>query len=747
MGEGTKGVLGGKWIHRLIYAVVALFIVCASFCLSGENALAAESVEPEDEIVYIPDANFKAMLNYALDISDFEADITKSQLESLKMLSIPMTGEYAVTDVTGISYCVALETISFFDNIKGEKQTVSKSITDQVIGLRNIKSIFLTYVNCEDYSFMEEWSNLESIHLSECGIDKLPDLSKSTKLRLMYILSCDQISDISSISKLKNLNIVEISACPKLSDISGLWGLTSIYNLHLSSVGFKKEDIPGNIRTIGSMTGLTKLEMLNCNIVDENLNELGNLTNLKILDLSNNKISKIDFVLKLKESLTKLTLSNNRIGNDACAVLAQLGTLSEINLSSCRITDYSFLDYLYDYNSFHGVGIGKISSKNEYHIAYYEEMPSTLVVKNVVKDGNGNYVAPVESKYYVYNEETNEIIVDLSNWKAYTKTIDYEFVFMCNVRDSITISHKQGFDFLEYEDYGVGNDIVLDVENPSNYDGFKVQWYKDGEKLEGATSTCLEIKNAQASDSGRYTLELTVNSVSSPVILMERGLLIYEKSGLIKENGNWYYYVDNAIDRAYIGLAKNEYGWWHITNGTVNKKYTGLSKNEYGWWYVTNGKVDRTYTGMAKNENGWFYVKNGKVDLSYTGLATNQYGTWYMVNGKVASNISGLTKVSKVWMYLVKGKVDTSYVGLAKNENGWWYVENGTVDFTYTGMAKNQHGWWYVTNGKLDKTFTGISYNVNGSWYLKDGTVDFTYTGEVEYNGVTYNINKGKVVK
>ena len=158
----------------------------------------------------------------------------------------------------------------------------------------------------------------------------------------------------------------------------------------------------------------------------------------------------------------------------------------------------------------------------------------------------------------------------------------------------------------------------------------------------------------------------------------------------------------------------------------VDNKLSGLCKSSDGiWYYYKNGEVDKTYTGMAKNVYGWWYVKNGKIDFTYTGMAKNTYGWWYMKNGKL----------------------DFTYTGMAKNTYGWWYMKDGKLDLTYTGMAKNVYGWWYMKEGRLDLTYTGISTNKYGWWYMKNGKLDLTYTGKATYNGVTYDVVEGQVIK
>lgn len=196
-------------------------------------------------------------------------------------------------------------------------------------------------------------------------------------------------------------------------------------------------------------------------------------------------------------------------------------------------------------------------------------------------------------------------------------------------------------------------------------------------------------------------------------------------AGTLKKatDGNWYYYVDGAIDKSYTGLAKNSAGWWYVKNGKIDFSYTGIAKNSAGWWRIENGKVNFNFTGLAKNSNGWWYLKNGKIDFSYTGIVKNASGWWRVENGKVNFN----------------------FTGIAKNENGWWYLKNGKIDFDYYGLAKNSAGWWYVENGQITFKFNGFVQKNSDVWLCQGSKINFSYTGYTNYRGYKYYIKSGKV--
>lgn len=62
-------------------------------------------------------------------------------------------------------------------------------------------------------------------------------------------------------------------------------------------------------------------------------------------------------------------------------------------------------------------------------------------------------------------------------------------------------------------------------------------------------------------------------------------------------------------------------------------------------------------------------------------------------------------------------------------------------------VTKDANGnWALINNGATVNTFTGIASNDYGTWYIENGLVNFNFSGKVVFNGVTYDIENGKVV-
>lgn len=62
-------------------------------------------------------------------------------------------------------------------------------------------------------------------------------------------------------------------------------------------------------------------------------------------------------------------------------------------------------------------------------------------------------------------------------------------------------------------------------------------------------------------------------------------------------------------------------------------------------------------------------------------------------------------------------------------------------------VAKDGSGnWALLKDGAAQTGFTGIADNDLGKWYVENGYVNFNFSGKVVFNGVTYDIENGKVV-
>ena len=239
-----------------------------------------------------------------------------------------------------------------------------------------------------------------------------------------------------------------------------------------------------------------------------------------------------------------------------------------------------------------------------------------------------------------------------------------------------------------------------------------------------------------------------------------------KKNGLLKsDDGNWYYYVDDAVDTSKTGLVQNNDAWWYVEGGKLQSDYKGFVENGAGKWYVVNGKIntdftglgkdgddwlcvragkaDSSYTGLVKNSDYFWYVKDGKLDTSYLGTVTNDGGTWFIINGKLDTSVTGIKSDKTDFWYVKGGKVDTAFEGVVEQGGSWWYIKDGKVAKDYKGLFTNAAGTWYVAAGKIDTSYTGLGQDGDDWVCVRAGKVDRTYTGLVQSSGIWWYVSDG----
>lgn len=208
------------------------------------------------------------------------------------------------------------------------------------------------------------------------------------------------------------------------------------------------------------------------------------------------------------------------------------------------------------------------------------------------------------------------------------------------------------------------------------------------------SGTTLPLSTSKLSEAGRWLMNQYTTRNKNTV-----------KNGLYKENGVWYYYVNDKIATNVSGLIKTNGAWYVIEKGIMQQNYNGLYRHTSGsWYYIVSGRMQDKFEGLVKHNGSFWYIKGGKLRSTYKGMAKHTSGAWY---------------------YIEKGKAMTGYTGLARHSTGVWY---------------------YVVKGKMNSSFAGIVKYGNSSFYVKGGRMQSGFTGKITLNGKTYNISKGKVI-
>ncbi len=153
------------------------------------------------------------------------------------------------------------------------------------------------------------------------------------------------------------------------------------------------------------------------------------------------------------------------------------------------------------------------------------------------------------------------------------------------------------------------------------------------------------------------------------------------KTGWVKENGNWYYYDQNS--QLVKGWTKVDGKWYFMDNSGVMQK--GWTKADGKWYFMDINGVMQT---------GWV-----KVD-----------GTWYFmdINGKMQI---GWIKLGNAWYYMnIHGKMQTGWQYI---NNKWYFMDNSGVMQTSRWIQ----GIYYV---KADGTMAISEWVDNGKYYVDE---------------------------
>jgi hypothetical protein len=151
--------------------------------------------------------------------------------------------------------------------------------------------------------------------------------------------------------------------------------------------------------------------------------------------------------------------------------------------------------------------------------------------------------------------------------------------------------------------------------------------------------------------------------------------------------------------------------------------------------------------GLAQTDDGrWAYFVDGEISAD-TLLVPFQGGEFWVVKGYVA-NASGLTICPDGKAYfLVYGQV--ARVSQWAEYNGEWFIiENGLLN-PVTGLRVYGGSTFAVQDGQMMQDLDGLfgDPETGKIAYCKGGMVQTGFSGTVEYDGETYTVENGYVVR
>jgi hypothetical protein len=132
----------------------------------------------------------------------------------------------------------------------------------------------------------KRFSKLSSVTLTESDITSLSQMNIPEKIKSLYFIECDSLSDINAISRLKDLKIFGMSGCDLLTEPGPITGLKDLVWLSLPrSVSQSQFD-----SLLPRFKFLQVLEILDCEGITD-LTVLGSLTQLKALSVTSGPIN------------------------------------------------------------------------------------------------------------------------------------------------------------------------------------------------------------------------------------------------------------------------------------------------------------------------------------------------------------------------------------------------------------------------------------------------------------------------
>ncbi|MCI5166431.1 MAG: hypothetical protein D3903_10105 [Candidatus Electrothrix sp. GM3_4] len=214
--------------------------------------------------------------------------------------------------------------------------------SDQVIAL-SLRSSILTDAN-RKVCLLKNLKNLHELDLSRNQISDISFLEDLNQLQSLN-LSSNQISDISILRYLNQLQSLDLSS-NQISKIQPLKYLDQLQKLNLSSNQFTHTSFIKDYKRYSddfSHTGVAKTPNTVEYVDNYLLDDLSQLQELYLSNISNNKLVNFDFIRKLCQ-LQKLDLSSNHINN--IFFLKNLSNLHVLNLCNNYISNISYLKML-----------------------------------------------------------------------------------------------------------------------------------------------------------------------------------------------------------------------------------------------------------------------------------------------------------------------------------------------------------------------------------------------------------------
>ena len=496
---------------------------------------------------------FKWMKNQtSLIINDKSVDSLQDLIffPNLKSLTI---GEYGsnipqITSLNGIENCQSLKNLTIIYGPRKDYSALSKlssltgitlfsagnqedfeNVLKSLINCKNLKIATFRNMKISDLKSISKLNNLTMLDISLNEIEKIDGIENITQLETLN-LEANKITDIKKLSNLKVLKWLNLSS-NNISDITSLsanaelkyLNLRKNINLNADRSSYTSEEVKA-LNKIGEILDrdgtiyldnnklklFTNYKYLNLNNNElETLEDLENITELKTLDISSNKITLEDErsrqILKKMINLESLNLKDNALVD--ATVINSLNKLKKLNIIGNKIDlkqiedIISNLDILYvsndTLNTLKNCATNKITSLNLEGWGI-NQMPNISKFDNL-----SNFSLTRENKL-IGNIENIETIFELKSLKnlklnqveLHGKKID--FSKMTNIRElDLSSDYIWSEDLENLKTLKNIDNMILNLRNNSIIDATALLELKPSTKIDlsGNINLSLDSKN------------------------------------------------------------------------------------------------------------------------------------------------------------------------------------------------------------------------------------------------------------
>ena len=287
--------------------------------------------------------NFPIIYNLSLNIHDvtnreclFALCNIVSACNNIKELNITISDDEMINDDGTNVIFNQLNHVTVLDISYSSISSINT--LNEICFLTNITSFNINHcqqLNNQGLSPLSKMTSLKYLYMEHCtgisnnGLHYLTTLTNLEHLDLSYCIN--QISEhgLIYLSNLINLKFLKLRSVRNITSLSFLATLINLTSLDLSYCRYLNNE---NFSSISYLTNLSCLNLIECDLTDDNLSNLSNLTNLTFLNLSFNMYTKLSFLNSLV-NITNLDLGINKdIADEELKSILNLTNLNRLSI-------------------------------------------------------------------------------------------------------------------------------------------------------------------------------------------------------------------------------------------------------------------------------------------------------------------------------------------------------------------------------------------------------------------------------